>query len=82
MSKSRAVSVTHTTITTPNTTPNKSIVSIRQICMTGILKKVPTADIAAEILKHHPESAAAKKSGKHIAWYRADMKKRGLLVAE
>ena len=74
-----ATSATHTTITEPNHNPEASIRSIRKICMEGILAGRGTKEIAAEIAAHHPTSAAAAKSGKHIAWYRSYMKKEGLL---
>ena len=57
------------------TNPN----SIRQIIMTAILAGESTKDIAVKVQAAHPDSAAAKKSVKHIAWYRARMKKDGLL---
>jgi hypothetical protein len=53
--------------------------SIRQIIRTALLRNTPTKDIAAMITKAHPNSAAAAKSVKHIAWYRAQMRKNGEL---
>lgn len=55
--------------------------SIRQIIMGGILAGQSTKEIAAILVEKHPTSAAAAKSSKHIGWYRADMKKRGMLPA-
>lgn len=78
----KTISTTHTTVTLPNPNPEKSILSIRQICMTGILAGKSTKEIAAEIQLHHPNSAAAAKSAKHIAWYKATMKKAGQLPAQ
>lgn len=76
-------STQRTTITTPAVNPDPNAKSIRQIIMGGILVGKPTKEIAAEVQAAYPDSAAAKKSAKHIAWYRSDMKKRGLLpVAE
>lgn len=76
---SKTESHTHITVTAPSTNPNSTTPSIRQICRKGILAGTPTKEIAAEITLHHPTSAAAAKSGKHIAWYRATMKKAGEL---
>lgn len=53
--------------------------SIRQIICTALIAGVPSKDIALAVQAAHPESAAAKKSAKHIGWYKADLKKRGLL---
>ena len=75
------MTTTTSTTHTPNTNPNKDIRSIRKICMEGILAGKTTKELAAEITLHHPNSAAAAKSGKHIAWYRSYMKKEGLLPA-
>ena len=75
------ISATHTTVTTPNTNPEKPIISIRQICLQGFLAQKSRKEIAAEITEHHPNSAAAAKSAKHIAWHYGDMKKRGLLAS-
>jgi len=57
------------------TNPN----SIRQIIRTGLLAGESTKEIAAKVIAAHPTSAAATKSVKHIAWYRATMKKAGEL---
>jgi len=75
------ISATHTTITTPNSNPEKPIISIRQICLQGFLAQRSRKEIAEEIVRHHPTSAAASKSAKHIAWHYGDMKKRGLLAS-
>ena len=56
--------------------------SIRQLIITGIMAGKPTKEIAEAVQAAHPESAAAKKSAKHIGWYKADLKKRGLLPAK
>ncbi len=53
--------------------------SIRQLVMTMILAGASTKDIGTELQAKHPESAAAKKVSKHVGWYRARMKKDGLL---
>lgn len=71
-------STDRTTITTPAVAPSGTL-SIRQICRSGILAGKTSKEIAAEIIATHPTSAAAAKSGKHIAWYRATMKKAGEL---
>lgn len=76
----KAISSTHTTITEVGTRQD-GVASIRQICMTGILAGKSTKEIAAEIQAAHPASAAAAKSAKHIAWYKATMKKAGQLPA-
>ena len=52
--------------------------SIRQICLRGFMAGKSTKEIAAEIQAAHPDSAAAGKSVKHIAWHRANMKKTGV----
>lgn len=49
--------------------------SIRQIILTGLMAGQSTKEIAALVVAAHPDSAAAKKSVKHIAWYRAWLKK-------
>lgn len=64
----------------PNTTSTVNPNSIRQICLRGFLAGKPRTEIAAEIQAAHPDSAAARKSVKHIAWHYGDMKKRGLLA--
>ena len=53
--------------------------SIRQTVITMLLAGADTKSIAASVQEKFPQSAAAAKSTKHIAWYRADLKKRGLL---
>jgi len=53
--------------------------SIRQLIITALLAGDDTKTIAATIQAKHPESAAAKKSVKHIAWYRAQLRKSGAL---
>ncbi len=55
--------------------------SIRQLIMTSIIAGKTTKEIAVELAAKHPDSAAAKKSSKHIGWYRARMKKDGMLPA-
>lgn len=60
-----------------NTNPQ----SIRQICLKGFLAQEPRETIAARIKELHPNSKAAEKSTKHIAWHYGDMKKAGLLDA-
>lgn len=58
-----------------NTNPN----SIRQICLRGFIAGKSRAEIAAEIVAVAPDSMAAVKSVKHIAWHFGDMKKRGVI---
>lgn len=74
-------SATHTTVTTvnTNTTSNTHIPSIRSIMRGGILSGASKAEMKSEIERHHPMSAGATKFAKHLAWYRADMKKKGEL---
>lgn len=55
----------------------QGVVSIREICLTGIANGVNTPSIAAVIKQLHPDSQAAEKASKHIAWYRAYAKKHG-----
>ena len=61
----------------PNTvsTRDPNVPSIRNIIMTGLSEGRNTPSIAAVIKQFHPESAAAAKSSKHIAFYRSQMKK-------
>lgn len=68
----------------PDTTPNRdpSVPSIRQIILTGLREGRNTPSIAAVIRQYHPDSAAAAKSSKHIAWYRAWLKKQDELAGE
>ncbi len=49
--------------------------SIRQIVLGGLMAGKTTAEIKDLIIAAHPNSAAAAKSTKHIAWYRAWLKK-------
>lgn len=49
--------------------------SIRQIVRTMLLGGSDTKTIAAVLLDRFPTSAAAAKSVKHIAYYRAQLKK-------
>jgi hypothetical protein len=51
--------------------------SIRSIILSGLRDKKSTNEIAAEVKLHHPDSAAAAKSSKHIAYYRCLEKKGG-----
>lgn len=50
--------------------------SIRQIVLTALQQGKTTEEITAMIRAAHPESAAAAKPTKHIAWYRAYLKKQ------
>lgn len=50
--------------------------SIRQIILTGLAEGRNTPSIAAVIKQYHPDSAAATKSSKHIAYYRSLLKKQ------
>lgn len=74
-------SATHTTITTvnTNTTPESHVPSIRSLMIEGILMNIPKATIRSAVERHHPMAAGATKFAKHLAWYRADLKKKGLL---
>lgn len=56
--------------------------SIRQIICTMLLAGKSTKEIEAAVKEKHPDSQAAAKSGKHIAWYRGTLKKQGLLPKE
>lgn len=78
MSKSTTPQVTHTTVTLPGTRQDGGP-SIRQIIRGGLLAGETTKEIAAKVQAAFPDSAAAKKSAKHIAWYKATMKKAGEL---
>ncbi len=53
--------------------------SIRQTVMGMILAGKSTKDIGEVLQAKFPDSAAAKKVSKHVGWYRARMKKEGLL---
>jgi hypothetical protein len=67
-----------TTTTTESTvTTSTKPASIRQCIRGGLLNGKNTAEIAAELKAHFPTSAAAAKSVKHIAYYRAEMVKNG-----
>lgn len=79
--KTTTISATHVTTTTPNTKPENTPTSIRQLCLQGFLRGDKRDVIAARIKELHPNSAAATKSAKHIAWHYGDMKKAGLLDA-
>lgn len=58
--------------------PTKPI-SIRQLVIGMIQEGHSTKVIAERIKAIHPTSMAAEKSTKHIAWYRAQLKKEGKL---
>lgn len=80
MSAFQTKTATHTVTTTP--AENGGVAapkSIRQIMMGGILAQTPKAEVEAEVVRLHPNSAAAKKFGKHYAWYKGTMKKAGQL---
>lgn len=49
--------------------------SIRQIVLGALVAGKSTVEITALIVAAHPDSAAAAKPTKHIAWYRAYLKK-------
>ena len=81
---SAATCSTHTTITVPATgaKPDYSIRSLMMTCIRECVKtperaKALQAECKELVLKHHPDSAADKKFGKHYAWYKATMKKAG-----
>ena len=61
---------------------SRGVVSIRQIVLRGLKEKRSTASIAAVIQELHPDSAAARKSAKHIAWYRGMVKKGAIKLPE
>ena len=64
--------------TAPETgTPPKSI---RSLVMSGLLAGRARKDIAADIVRFFPNSAAAVKSTKHISWYAGRMKKDGVVL--
>lgn len=78
---------THTTITEPVQGPRPEW-SIRQICLHAIMASEETPklaqlykDQARELIEQqHGTSAAARKFGKHYAWYKATLKKEGKIV--
>lgn len=86
MSKNRSVTetVAQTVETVTPVAPKKGNAvnpnSIRQMVCTALLNGETTEQITEKIKAAHPNSAAAAKSVKHIAWYRADLRKRGLLA--
>lgn len=53
--------------------------SIRQTIMTALLRGESTKQIAAVLVERFPDTAAARKSVIHIAFYRSKMRKAGLL---
>lgn len=83
MSKSarRAAAVAVATETVAPVTPVVADApkSIRSLIRTQLLLGTPTKEIGAMLTVHFPQSAAAAKSVKHIAFYRAQMKKAGEL---
>lgn len=84
MRRTATESATHTTITEVKDITEQAqgckVLSIRQICIGMINEGHATKVIAERIQALHPDSAAAKKSAKHIAWYKAQLKKEGKLV--
>ncbi len=54
--------------------------SIRSLLMAGISAGRSTQDLAADLKRYFPGTAAAAKSGKHIAYYRSLMRKEGKAV--
>lgn len=55
--------------------------SIRSYIRTNLLAGTPTKVIGEGLARFFPDSAAARKSVKHIAFYRAQMRKAGELPA-
>ena len=48
--------------------------SIRQIILRGLVNGLTTPQITEQLKQLHPDSAAASKSAKHIAYYRCQIK--------
>ena len=71
----QAVAIEFPDMPDTHTARKSGVPSIREICLTGIAQGRNTPSIAAVIKELHPDTAAAEKSAKHIAWYRAWAKK-------
>lgn len=56
--------------------------SIRSLIMAGITVGRSTKEIAADVQAQFPNTQAAAKSTKHIAWYRSRMKKDAKAAAD
>ena len=54
--------------------------TIKHLITTGIRDGKTTEQIADELAERFPNSAAAAKSVKHIAWYRTKMKQNKITV--
>lgn len=70
---------THTTVTDVAHTKPTDQPSIRSTIRGMLLEGRPTTEIAQAVKALAPESAAAAKSAAHIAWYRKQLRKEGLL---
>lgn len=70
----KSTSSQRTTITLPGVSAPETP-SIRQIMLRGILQGTPKAEIQAEVAKHHAGAAGDVKFSKHLAWYKAWIKK-------
>lgn len=55
--------------------------SIRSLIQGSLLAGRPRKEIEADIVEFFPNSQAAKKAAKHIAWYAGTMRKAGQLPA-
>ena len=71
-----AVTPTPAAVASAATTPKDSI---RRTIREGLLAGQSTADITATVKEKFPQSQAAAKPAKHIAFYRSHMKKAGEL---
>ena len=56
-------------------------VTIKSVIVNGIRAGLGTKDIAALVRERFPESAAARKSEKHIAWYRSKLRQEAKIAA-
>jgi hypothetical protein len=80
MSKNRTITPTHIVTTTSlPLNPTCPVPSIRSLIRGMLLDGATTQEITAKVIQFHPTSAAAAKPAKHIAWYKATMKKAGEL---
>lgn len=70
----KSISSQRTTVTLPGVSAPETP-SIRQIMLKGILQGTPKAEIQAEVAKHHAGAAGDVKFAKHLAWYKAWIKK-------
>lgn len=70
----KSISSQRTTITLPGVS-SPDAPSIRQIMLRGILQGLPKEQIKAEVAQHHAGAAGDVKFAKHLAWYKAWIKK-------